>query len=66
MTDPHRPTDGAPGMPRWVKVFVAIAALLVLVVVVMLLLGSDHGPGMHTGLRSVTPLTQGALVGPAA
>lgn len=66
MTDPYRPTDGAPGMPRWVKVFVAVVALLVLVVVVMLLVGSDHGPGMHAGLRSVTPPTPGALVGPVA
>jgi hypothetical protein len=53
-------------MPRWVKVFAAIAVLLVLVVVVMLLVGSDHGPGMHTGLRSVTAPTYGALVGPVA
>lgn len=66
MTDPYRPTDDAPGMPRWVKVFVAVVALLVLVVALMLLLGSDHGPGMHAGLRSVTPLTHKALVGPVA
>ncbi|MEO7262249.1 MAG: hypothetical protein ABI047_13495 [Jatrophihabitantaceae bacterium] len=64
MTDPYRPTGGAPAMPRWVKVFAAIVALLVLVV--LLLVGSDHGPGMHTGLRSVPPPTHGALVGPVA
>ena len=67
MKDPHRPTDGAPGMPRWVKVFAAIAALLVLALVVSKVLGADHGPGMHAGMDSATPVTlsaPGALAGP--
>jgi hypothetical protein len=42
----HRP----PGLPRWVK-FLALGALLVVtvLVVVMLLVGGEHGPGMHGG-----------------
>lgn len=39
-----------PGLPRWVKVLAA-GALLVLVtaVLVALLVGGEHGPGMHGG-----------------
>lgn len=35
------------GTPRWVKVSLIIAAVLVLVVAVALLFGGDHGPGRH-------------------
>ncbi len=35
-------------MPRWVKVLLAIAALVVLLLVVGTLLGIEHGPGMHS------------------
>jgi hypothetical protein len=35
-------------MPRWVKVFLIIAAaLVVLMVAVMLVSGGQHGPGRH-------------------
>jgi hypothetical protein len=35
-------------MPRWVKVFLIIAAaLVVLMVAVMLVSGGEHGPGRH-------------------
>jgi hypothetical protein len=38
----------AVAMPRWVKVFLIIAAaLVVLMVAVMLVSGSQHGPGRH-------------------
>lgn len=62
MKDPHRPTDGSrtagpPGMPRWVKVFAAIVALLVLALVVSKVLGADHGPGMHASTGAATPVT---------
>lgn len=42
--------DGPPGLPRWVKVL-AVGALVVVVmlVVAMVLLGGEHGPGMHGG-----------------
>jgi hypothetical protein len=33
--------------PRWVKVAVIIALVLVALVVVMLLVGGEHGPGRH-------------------
>jgi hypothetical protein len=40
------------GMPRWVKVFGIILAVVVLLLVAVLLLGGgplgDHGPGRHT------------------
>jgi hypothetical protein len=36
--------DG-PGVPRWVKIFVILGAVLVAFVVVLLL--SGHGPGRH-------------------
>ncbi|MFD2794490.1 hypothetical protein ACFS27_13345 [Promicromonospora vindobonensis] len=37
-----------PGLPRWAKLLVAGAAIAVVVlVVVMLLVGGEHGPGMH-------------------
>jgi hypothetical protein len=38
-------SDQAPGMPRWVKVLVAVGIALVALIVVMLLTG--HGPGEH-------------------
>lgn len=46
---PYDPAQGpAPGMPRWVKVFLLVtAATVVLGVVVMLLVGGEHGPGRH-------------------
>lgn len=34
-------------MPRWVKISLAVAAVVVLVVLVALLSGGQHGPGRH-------------------
>lgn len=47
-------------MPRWVKVFVIIAIVLIVVVVIGLLTGQlgpggSHGPGRHLGARGNTP-----------
>ena len=40
----------APRMPRWVKVFVVIGAVLVVFVVLRLAgIGGNHGPGRHQG-----------------
>lgn len=36
------------GMPRWVKVFLIIAIVLVLAFLVTFILGVGHGPGLHT------------------
>jgi hypothetical protein len=36
------------GLPRWVKVFLIIAIVLVLAFVVSFLAGVGHGPGLHT------------------
>ena len=46
-----RPPDAsrggvAPGMPRWVKVSIAILVVVVLLSVVLMLVGG-HGPGRH-------------------
>ena len=38
-----------PPRPRWVKVSVILAGVLILLVVVLLLVGGDHGPGRHLG-----------------
>ena len=39
----------APGMPRWVKVFIAVGIVLIALLVVTQLAGGDHGPGRHGG-----------------
>jgi hypothetical protein len=36
------------GMPRWVKVSLIIAIVLVLALVISFLAGVGHGPGLHT------------------
>ena len=42
--------DGSPQTPRWVKISLIIAAVLLLVVLVALLAGGNHGPGRHMSL----------------
>jgi hypothetical protein len=42
------PTPGQTGMPRWVKVFIVVAIVLVLALLVSRLLGVEHGPGLHS------------------
>jgi len=45
-----RTPDGPPGLPQWVKLLALGAVIAVIVLVlVMLLLGGEHGPGMHGG-----------------
>ena len=46
---PPKPSrSAAAGMPRWVKVFLITAAVLVVLVVAMMLVsGGQHGPGRH-------------------
>jgi hypothetical protein len=43
-----RPDRGPTGMPRWVKVFLVIAILLVLALLISSLVGVQHGPRQHT------------------
>ena len=44
----NRVTGAGPGMPRWVKVGLSVAAVLAVVIIVgMLFVGGDHGPGQH-------------------
>ena len=43
-----RPTPGQSGMPRWVKLFIVVAIVLVLALLVSRLLGVQHGPGLHS------------------
>ena len=75
MADPPAPAEtveepeGAPDLasaqtPRWVKIFGAIAlVVIVLFVVVLLIRGGEHGPGRHGGSNTDTA---GAHTGPPA
>jgi hypothetical protein len=42
-----RPGVRPPGMPRWVKVLLIVAIILVLAFVVSFFAGVQHGPGLH-------------------
>jgi hypothetical protein len=67
MADPHRRRDtvgvGAdraspPRMPRWVKLSLIVAAVLVLaVVIVMLIAGGGHGPSRHAPGVQLPPIS---------
>lgn len=40
--------EGHPGLPRWAKlVALGVVVAVVVLVVVMLLVGGEHGPGVH-------------------
>jgi hypothetical protein len=55
--DTGAPLDREPpaGTPRWVKVFGAIAlVVVVLFVLVLILRGGEHGPGRHGGSNTGT------------
>ena len=45
LPEPRRVDQTPPGVPRWVKVFGIVAALVVVLVIVMLFAG--HGPSRH-------------------
>jgi hypothetical protein len=47
-SDPNEDVDAAAGMPRWVKVFGIVGLVALLFVLITLLLGVNHGPGMHS------------------
>lgn len=49
--------ESPPGVPRWVKVSgLVILVVAAVVVVVMLVAGGEHGPGLHTGMKSSTAM----------
>ena len=52
----ENPAETGPGMPRWVKVFLAVGLALVLLFAVARLtgVGGDHGPGRHGGGSTAT------------
>lgn len=55
MTDPHdRPAAdpaSSAGLPRWVKLFAIIAAVLIVVFIILqVATGGKHGPGRHLSL----------------
>lgn len=53
------------GTPRWVKVFGAIALVVVALVVILLVFGGGgHGPGRHTAGSSTTSETPESHTGP--
>ena len=47
--DPIEARQEAPGMPRWVKAFVAVGIVLIALLVVTQFVGGGHGPGRHGG-----------------
>jgi hypothetical protein len=47
--EPTPAGDSSAGMPRWVKVTLIVAGILVVLVLVVLLSGGEHGPGRHMG-----------------
>lgn len=55
--EPRTPVvQGPPGTPRWVKALGVAAILAVLLVVgAMLIMGGQHGPGLHAGSPSGHP-----------
>lgn len=58
------PGQSRPGVPRWVKVFALVALAVLLVFVVVMLLGGEHGPGLHSSFpvdQSGTPLHTGGI-----
>ena len=45
-----RSTERPPALPRWVKLLaLGVLVAVIVLVVVMLLVGGEHGPGMHGG-----------------
>lgn len=58
MTEPPYPDSQEPrGMPRWVKVFGIIVAILAIVVVAILIFGGgEHGPGRHLSSSAMPAL----------
>jgi hypothetical protein len=54
----------APGLPRWLKVFLLVATVMVVLgVVVMLLVGGDHGPGRHQSAPAASDQVVGTVAG---
>lgn len=50
------PASERPGVPRWVKVFVVVAAVVALLVIALMLLsGGTHGPGRHLSGQGASP-----------
>jgi hypothetical protein len=43
----RKSADDSHRTPRWVKVFGAIALIVVVLAVIVALTGGDHGPGRH-------------------
>jgi hypothetical protein len=68
-SDDLRESDRPPaegGMPRWVKVFIIIAAVIAAIVIIGLLTGKagpggGHGPGRHMGLERALPVSSEAF-----
>jgi hypothetical protein len=45
-----RSPDGPPGPPHWVTLLaLGVVIAVVVLVLVLLLVGGEHGPGMHGG-----------------
>lgn len=47
--DRDKGSEARPGMPRWVKMSImAVLVVALVLVVIALLVGGEHGPGLHT------------------
>ena len=56
-------TRGLAGIPRWVKVFIVVAAAVpLLMVVAMLITGGEHGPGRHLSASAIYERTAASAV----
>jgi hypothetical protein len=50
----ERQAGPPPGMPRWVKAFIAVGVLVAVLLLVQLVAGGGgHGPGRHSGVGEV-------------
>jgi hypothetical protein len=56
--------ESPPGVPRWVKISGLVTLIVAAVlVVVMLVVGGEHGPGLHTGIESSTAMVGSRVTG---
>lgn len=52
---PDGPPEPQPGTPRWVKVIGVIIVVVAIALAVSMLLGVEHGPGMHGAAQLPRP-----------
>lgn len=66
-TSPETDGSSPPGMPRWLKMSgIIVLVVILLVVIIQLVVGGQHGPGLHTpsGADGDLPTASFTLVHP--